>query len=520
MLRANRLYGDDERLANAKRFAAGFTGGSWPGGSTASTSQISRWETAASRAGFAVLRRYEELLGLRPASLTTVADWTYRDAVGHAGPPILDRRLSPNALRTLQRTEELLEQALSSEVMTGGWWDELTAHLAVLPSVLLYPRTAWSDLAERLLSELLISDGLRWMSRSEALARLMTHPRAGPAVVAACGSLAADPSSLIVVEPLTILDLTPAATASRHVLAQLVRPTSERTLRGALLAAVDKVSRRHFRPTQLRQLTQIALELLSADPGTSADARGLAAALLRQIPANLLGARYKRLVAAGEPMTAPILRYGRTAFPQSMRQVVERVCAAATARLPRPGVDDDPVLPHLVGQLLFDPNQNERLVAGFQIAATPYREPVGAALAAELSATHLAREIPLATAIISATPWVGGSGDRASIERFAMAVEAPAPIVEAAAWKLGHTPGSSDQRFWQTAVETHARTWRRVHDPASLTALRGLVYGLGVEHNDDLLREIRTNPRMPGSAREAAAWWLNLPAHIVTSAMR
>src|SRR5215472_1488069 len=62
LLRVNRLYGRDEKLASLRNFAAGFQGGSWP--DPASTSQISRWETAAARAGFGVLRRYEEMLGL------------------------------------------------------------------------------------------------------------------------------------------------------------------------------------------------------------------------------------------------------------------------------------------------------------------------------------------------------------------------------------------------------------------------------------------------------------------------
>src|SRR5205814_2007286 len=142
---------------------------------------------------------------------------------------------------------------------------------------------------------------------TEALLRLMSHPRAGPAVVAACGSLAADPTNQIVIEPLTILGLTPDADANRHVLTQLARPTNERALRGALLASVDKVARQHFRPAQLRWLARIAVDLLTTD--SPAEARLLAAALLHQLPATgVEPAHRRRLLAAGDPVTRSVLR--------------------------------------------------------------------------------------------------------------------------------------------------------------------------------------------------------------------
>jgi DNA-binding GntR family transcriptional regulator len=55
LIRVNRIHGGDEKLANARTFAAAFRGGSWNG--RASVSQISRWETACVRAGSRVLLR-------------------------------------------------------------------------------------------------------------------------------------------------------------------------------------------------------------------------------------------------------------------------------------------------------------------------------------------------------------------------------------------------------------------------------------------------------------------------------
>ncbi len=183
LLRVNRLYGRDEKLTSLKRFTAAFQGGSWP--DPVSASQISRWETAAARAGFNVVRRYEEMLGLPYGRLLAIADWAYRKASDAAGSPVLHRGLDPADPHMHDRTHELLDQALSAGLMTGMDWDELTSHLAALPTAFLHPRAAWADLAERLLAELLISDGSAWLFRTEALARLMGHPRAGSPIIAA-----------------------------------------------------------------------------------------------------------------------------------------------------------------------------------------------------------------------------------------------------------------------------------------------------------------------------------------------
>ena len=193
LLRVNRLHGADEGLASLTRFVAAFRGGSWE--DPVSASQISRWETAAARAGFPVLRRYEEVLGLSPGRLTAVADWAYRKASDAAGPPVLHRGLDPADPRMHERAHELLDQALSSGLMTGADWDDLTSHLAALPTAFLHPRSAWTDLGERLLAELLISDGRAWLFRAEAVARLIGMPSAGSPIIAGCSALAGDPAS-------------------------------------------------------------------------------------------------------------------------------------------------------------------------------------------------------------------------------------------------------------------------------------------------------------------------------------
>jgi hypothetical protein len=516
LLRVNRLYGSDPGLATGSRFAAAFRGGCWP--DPVSPSQISRWETAAARAGFGVLRRYEELLDLTPNRLVAVADWAYRKSCAGVGPPVLDRGLSPEDPHVRERAEQLLEQALSAELMTGPDWDALTCRLGVLPTVFIFPRDAWADLSERLIAELLISDGSAWLFRVEALARLMAHPRARSSVIAACGALAADPNNQVVIEPLTILDKTTDREANRHVLAQLAHPSSDRALRGALLASIEKVPRRHFGPVQLRSLAGAAADLLDADD-LHADARQLAAALLRHVPPAQLGGVRERLRTAADTTTRSILTFGQTAFPDAAEHVTARIQAVVTAQMPgRTPADADPIFAELLGELLFNPNVNQGLLAGRLIAATPYRDPVGAALAAELAAGPLPGPVSLTTAIIAALSSVGRPADRAIVERLVLAPGLPAPVTDAAAWRIGHVSGHSDHRFWLNAVETHRLAWQQGRSPASVPALRGLVYALGIGRQHGLLRRIDADTRLPGQARAAARWWLNIPRRIYSSA--
>jgi hypothetical protein len=517
LLRANRLFGPDERLTSLTRFAAAFRGGCWQG--PASPSQVSRWETAAVPAGFAVLRRYEQLLGLPAGQLTAVADWAYRKAARQPGPPALSRGLDPADPRVHDRAGQLLEQALSAELMAGRDWDELTACLLAFPAAFVYPGTAWAELGERLLAELLITDGPAWLSRVEALARLLGHPRARPPAIAACASLAADTACQVVIEPLAILDQTTDQDASTHVLAQLANPSSDRALRGALLAAVEKTYRRHFRPAQLRAIAATVAGLLPAtDP--AGEAGILAAELLRQAPVSQFGTAGDQLRRVTGSTTRAVLAYGRTASPEGSAAIVGRVLAAVTATMAPPDAGPDPVLSCLVSDLLFSPNQNQRLLAGRLIAATPYRDPVGAALATELAAGPATQAVPLITGLLGAMPSVGRPAERPIVERFAYAPGLPAPITDAAAWHLAHVSGRSDRRFWHTAIAVHRNRWQRTRSQAGISALRGLTYSLGIGQHDDLLRAVRADTRLPGSVRTAAAWWLNIPERIRASAAR
>jgi hypothetical protein len=513
LIRVNRIHGRDEKLANARTFATAFRGGSW--NAPASVSQVSRWETACVRAGCTVLRRYEELLGVPPHQLLAAADWAYRETGNCTGRPVLDRGVDPTDPRILDQTEELLDRALSTELMSGADWDRLSSHLLVLPAVLLHPSQAWEHLAQRLLAELLIADGMAWMMRAEAMARLIAHPRTRGPIIDACASLVADPTNQVVIEPLTILDQTADRDANRHVVAQLSAPTSERVLRGALLACIEKVGRRHFTPDELRRVLCLATDLASA-AAHDTEVRNLATHLCRLASPHTRGSSRDRLRRPIDPTTEAILSFGQTAPPASVDQITRRLLASVVSGLPRhPRSTTDPMLARLLGEVLFSPNQNERLMAAGLVAATPYRDHVASALATELSAALSAKRTPLIMAILAALPFVGRRSDRDAVERLVLASGLPPQVNEGAAWALGHIPGRSDGRFWTAAIEAHVKG--PPPDKRRETA-QGLVYAMGMGREHRLLRTLRADLTQPASVRNAATWWLKIPRTIQSSA--
>jgi hypothetical protein len=504
----NRLFGGDERWAKASLFAAAFHGGCWPG--SANESKISRWETAALRVPYLAIRRYEELLGTPPGLLTATADnvcayYRAESGGGNAGGRGGDR----GGQVPIKRIEELIDKAGSSAVMTGQEWDELTREISAVPNFYICPSATWATLTERLLEEQIIADRVAWLQRFGALDRLLNHPVAQESAIAACANLARDRINQVGIEVICAMDATAHPDASKHVLAQLSRPTNDRTFYGALLACVRKVSDGHFTADEGRQLAAVVVNLL-ADPARYDDARTLAVSLLRWLPGDLpsaVAAKLRGSVANDEALSR-VVATGRLGNSDRSAGFVGRVVAAAATQMPRDGPwMFDTTLSAVVDEMLYDPVSDVRLVAAFLIHATPYRAAVAAELTAELSRSAIA-DTDLAVCILDGLRLIGGPQQRPVVERLTLTPGVPAPVMVAAARNIGHIGGTSDDRYWNRAVALHCQPSRRHTPDASDAVLRGLVYGLGMARNDAMLARVRDLPGAPWQARQAASWWL------------
>lgn len=520
LLRVNRIFGQDGQWARAGRFASAFQGGCWLG--TASESKLSRWETAILQVPRPAIRRYEELLGLPAGLLVSAAD-----TVSSYYAPVPGYRRSRAAggqaagVVPLERIETLVDRACRGDVMSGADWDELTAGIAAAPGLLLAPSSAWGVLAERLLAEQIVADGVAWLQRFEALGRLLAHPVAQRAAIAACASLAADPGNQVSIEVICALDGTGHPDASRHVLAQLASPTNDLTFYGALLACVRKVARGHFIPEQVTSIGTVLAGLVD-NPARPGEAAMLAATLARQMPAEAPRGLARRLhmALARDAVLGGILSTGRLAPAGAAAEPIRRITSAAANRMPREAPwPHDNMLALLVDEMLYSPVSDIRLYAAVLANATPYRQPLAAALAAELARTVAAvRDTGLAERILDALRVVGGAAQRPIVEHLTLGRGLPPPLVAAAARNIGHLGGASPDAYWSRAITSHSQLWKRHGSAASEAVLRSLVYGLGIARNTAQLARVCDSSDIPVQARQAASWWLGQPRLIMRSA--
>jgi len=248
LLRVNRRLSPDEALRSGRTFARAFsTGGSQP----LAPSQITRWETGELLPTRETVRRYEWLLGLAPESLVSVADAMMHSAAGGAS---LRVSHDSDQERDRARLFHLLDRVTAADSLTGADWSALTEMVAARPQLELYPPKLWRDLTYRLLDEMVDTIGVEWLQRQTAMIRLIRHPAACRYAITGCIAHADDPRSLLVVEPLSLLDNSQDPTANRYVLQQLQQPDSHRALEGALHAIIHKVSNGHFQHQESTQL--------------------------------------------------------------------------------------------------------------------------------------------------------------------------------------------------------------------------------------------------------------------------
>ncbi|MBB5977245.1 hypothetical protein [Kribbella solani] len=446
--------------------------------------------------------RYEQLLGLPSGQLVAVIETMHRYARG--APP---RNWTAARDRTPAddvRIQNLLDRALSEGVMSGPRWDRLTWHL-VTDHVLL-PSRFWVDLTERLLVEMIISDGVRWHQRYEAFNRLLSHPVGQFAAIAACTSLGSDRSNQVVVETISALDFSSHRDANSAVIRELREPSSDQAQLGALLACFRKLQLRHFAEPERRVLSQVLLELSHDSAGGAAKVTAdqllaLSAHVARSAPA----AGWQRPVLTGSAVEREL--------------VVSRVVSVVNAWV-RPEHESfhDAVLPTLVEEMLYAASWDVRLAAASFIAASPYRDGTARALAEEFkSARALLERLDWALSLLSALRLVGRHQERRLLEQVVLYGGASPAVEVSAAYSIGHLAPSADVTALRAAVTKHATQWRTTRSVHSVAVLAGLSYSAGVSGRLDLLQAISRSHDVPRPLVPALTWWLGLPSWVLRS---
>ena len=316
LLRANRVLGRHEELRRLTAFAGAFQ----PRESsvTVGPSTVSRWETGAQQVPYSAVRRYEELLRLEPSLLVSTIDLLHRYFATDL--PLTPALARPTGLLDLPRHAALADTVdrvhLGADV-TGTEWDDFSAAMCSAPNILLPRPSTAEEMTRRLLSEMVVADGVSWMQRYEAFCRLAAHPLFARAAVDACARLARDTKNQVFVETVCALDASAHPDAGAHVVGQLQDPTNDRAFLGALMGCLRKSQLGHFAPDQAAGVAGVLGDLVT-DDAVEPGLRRLA----RQPPPQRRGRRVPR--AARCRATGP----GR--FPRESLAAAR--CAAA-----RPG---------------------------------------------------------------------------------------------------------------------------------------------------------------------------------------
>ncbi len=175
LLKMLRVYAPESRLRTLRSLAEAMRCTSVP---QVSDATISRWEQAVIPAPREALARYEQLFGLGRGQLAAVVSNLLES-------PRTNRSQSDDeALRV--RGDELLERSLNDELLSGADWVDIADFLTTSASGPVWLRAQdWSDIISRLLTEMSLSCGWRYLQRLGALHRFHYHPK-GSRLLVAC----------------------------------------------------------------------------------------------------------------------------------------------------------------------------------------------------------------------------------------------------------------------------------------------------------------------------------------------
>jgi hypothetical protein len=338
------------------------------------------------------------------------------------------------------------------------------------------------------------------------MSRLLEHPDACRHAVAACIALAADPSSPVVIEPLSLLDVTSHAEANRFILAQLRDPTSQRALYGALLAALRKVAQRHFQADQRSQLGNLVVRYLgdsTVDETVLPVALEVIRRLVRQAPETGPLLRTLRSTRVSMDVSAPAARDER---------LVATIAAAALGPHSEDLSLDQPAT-KLIDEMLFHPDSYRRTLASMLISATPYRDGLAKAMLGEFSSSLGRRGHSPPVAVLRSLTDLSVDIHRPLIHRLLARTDISGELLHGAAWAMPHCAGRDSEPQWRRTLAMRFGVWQTNRSALNSSVVHGIAYGIGTDGHWRLLHEVRDNEEMPPAARSVASWLLTAQAY-------
>lgn len=524
MLRNAREHATDPAVRSASAFADG-NGRARP----VHRAQVGRWERGAVGLTHDLVRRYETVLGLPDGQLLTVIDIFSR-----ARHPVRTAAtLSPDGEPDVDLTLGLVESALGDDRLTGRDWDRMSDNIGRMPHVILRAED-WAALVQRCLREADVSIGLDWAMRTEAMARLAGHPRSGSAVARLVTDLMGDPTVQLYTETVGLLQFTSHPEAIEVLLGQLREPTSDHTLRAALIALTAQVRGGQLDEAATLEAARLALALLrERDPSLR----------IQRCIANLLATldeRTRHQLAQGlstenHKVAASVLLHGRALSADAGRSLQRRVRNDLVDSLHdslHDSMTDEPVLERLLDEALGFANEENRGNALAVLMLSPQGRAVGRAVGRELTEALRAGDEVAAHECLAILSYLGQPEDLDTVTAIAVHPGAPPDRALEAAVVVGNCPDVDEASGLVRVERIRARVAELVagRAPAEPT-LRGLTYVLGMRGRFDVIAELAAGlgpattagyaaGLAPAAERARAAagatfgWWLDLPEHL------
>ena len=483
--------------------------------------QVTRWETGATAVTYDIVRRYEDVCGLRKHQLVTAIDLLYRDHLPRSPGPQLRR---PGVADPVPEAIDILTLLLDGSPATGDQWDRLSLLLGGLPAALLMPRD-WATLIRRGIDELDVSVGMAYLQRAEAMARICAHPRVGGAVVEVVGDILTDPTAQIYAEAAALLQFTSHPQVGRLLAGAVENPVNDKALRAALFASASDIRCGHSRREDALGTVRAAHDL-AVDAAQSYPIRRAAADVLLALRPK---AR-RRIINSLDPDAADesvvsIVRgrgpLGDVALAALQRRILTRISETFGESL-----EADAGMRALVSAITTETNDDRRSHAMHLLMVAPFGQAFGRACLAELADAAEAGDTGLAHEVLGVLLCLTPADDLDLLLNIATGTHPLGrdnpEVAAAAALAVGNAKFAPVDRAL-VAARIGSAVSRRLAgtEPVPDELVRAWAYPLG---RLGLLDHVRAPAGGTGDAEagtlwaQADQWWRRLPPPVLAAA--
>ncbi|TWP33723.1 hypothetical protein [Leekyejoonella antrihumi] len=316
-------------------------------------SVLSRRESGQEETPGAMISAYERALGLPSGHMRGVCEAMWRSL--EVGAP----RSSAVPMSRLELADELarIDELVDAGGMQGGDWLSL-AHVLGQPAGLILPPSVQERWTYRLLTEMVCSVQGAYISRVEALSRMMVEPLTRDTVRAAVRTFIAEPGAQGVIDAVAILGETSDPDVVTELLSMFVQQRGA-VRQGAATALLQSIVLGQLSAAQVVQLRTAILTVVRDDPQD-----GAAPAFMMAQRLSLQMTREVVEILGFNPGDKPA-----GAHIQSPAALREYVAAAEAVS----GIHGDRMLERLLREALSDDFVERQHHALMTLVVSPYR---------------------------------------------------------------------------------------------------------------------------------------------------